>query len=498
MKTALLLLVWPAALLAQFVDGIVYDAVSGAPLAGVSVTSNGPAPVVRTDASGHFRIQLQPNYAPMVAAAKAGYLQFNQRLKTTENVRIELKPEAVITGKITDEDGFPAGGAQLQMMKYQVLNGRRVLAWAGVSQNDERGQYRIDNLAAGRYYIRVYSNDAFNWDHRYVSQYLGGTLKPDDSHIVEVKTGETRKDLDIQLVRFEGVTVTGRVEGATGNARGMGNMVSLTTDQAMPGASPASVTKDGTFTLRHVPPGTYTLRYGEQIPHAGDMSAQLPVEIADHDVRDLLLAPHVVQAVDLAGQLQLREGGPAGPWIVYLRPRFGTGVSAHTDADGSFLFKGLLPEHYAVQVMNERRPTDNPPKGHVVAVLYGDQDAQEKGFDLDGAAPKPLRITASNLYANLTGAIVDSQGAPVANANLCFQSTNSGLQGHASTNDKGSFRALLAEPGEYRVYVIDADAASTVVDDEYMKAHQGDFPMVHVALGDNPSVTLARNPRPSQ
>src|ERR1017187_4470258 len=269
MKTALLLLVCPAALLAQFVDGIVYDAVSGAPLAGVSVSSNGAnAALVRTDASGHFRIQLQPNYLPMVTAAKAGYLQFNQRLKTAENARIELKPEAVITGKITDEDGFPAGGAQLQAMKYQVVNGRRVLSWVGVSQiGEERGQYRMDNLPAGRYYIRVYSNDAFNWDRRYVSQYLGGTLKPDDSNIVEVKIGQTLKDLDIHLVRFEGVTVTGRVEGATGNARGMGNMVSLTTDQAMPGASPASVTKDGTFTLRHVPPGTYTLRYGEQNPH---------------------------------------------------------------------------------------------------------------------------------------------------------------------------------------------------------------------------------------
>jgi len=36
------------------------------------------------------------------------------------------------------------------------------------------------------------------------------------------------------------------------------------------------------------------------------------------------------------------------------------------------------------------------------------------------------------------------------------------------------------------------------ITDEYLKAHQGDFPLIHVAFGDNPPLTLVRNPRPAQ
>jgi hypothetical protein len=121
---------------AQFLEGTVHDALTGAPLPGVVLSTNAfsQGPTARTDASGHFR--------------------------------------------------------------------------------------RIDNLWAGRYYIRVYSSDANDWDPRYVPQYLGGTLQPDDSHMVEVKYGETLKNVDVRLARYEGVTVSGRLEGVPANPRG--------------------------------------------------------------------------------------------------------------------------------------------------------------------------------------------------------------------------------------------------------------------------------------
>jgi hypothetical protein len=256
-----------------------------------------------------------------------------------------------------------------------------------------------------------------------------------------------------------------------------------------------SLDRDMNFTIRHVPPGNYTLRYGPQYPRAGELSAQVPVEVADHDVRDLVLTPHVVQAIEIEGQVKLREGGSPGRWYVYLRPRTGYGVSAHTEQDGSFVAQGLLPEHYAVQVMPERQPTPAVPStGHVVSIMLADLDVQEKGFDLDGIPQhKPLTIMVTNQWAKLSGTITDTQGAPVANTGIYFQPSRPGQTGYATTDDKGNFHAMLAEAGDYRVFALDPDATPAFGDEDYLKAHLGDFPMIHVVLGDNPPLRLVRN-----
>ena len=489
MKTILLFLCFAAALQAQTVEGTVYDGQN--------------APVVRSDASGHFQLQLQTSYGRSVMATKAGYVLSGMQVgKNAQAVRIELKPEAIVTGRILDEDGFPAGNGQVQAMRYQVFNGQRTLSYAAMGQIDERGEYRIDNLTAGKYYIHVDSNDASNWDRRYVPQFLGGTLKPDDSHMAEVKAGELRKDMDIQLVRFEGVTVTGRVDGVTPDPRVGRPLVSLSGEQPMSGMSLWSSSRAGetTFTIRHVPPGTYKLRYGQSNPRAGDLYAELSVVVGEQEVRDVVVTPHVLQPVDLKGQVVLREGGTPGPWMVYLRSPMGSGVTAHTNEDGSFVVPGLLPQHYSVQTTPDRFENQGRvPPGHVVSIMLDDQDVKDKGFDLDAAPQKPLVVTVSKLYANISGTIVDSQGAPLANAGVVFRSGQPGGAAAATTNDKGQFQAWLPEAGDYHLYAT-ADQADilTFGDSEFLKSHEADFPVLRVALGDNAPVTLVRNPRPPQ
>lgn len=492
MKTAILLICSAAAMHAQLLEGSVYDALTGAPLPGVVLSTNAfsEGPTARTDASGVFRMQLPSNHAPQLTAEKAGYLESVDEIGEWHShpLRIELNPEAVIAGTVLDEDGFPAGGSRVFAMHYRVVNGERKLSIAASGETDEQGNYRIDNLAAGRYYIRVYSSDANNWDPRYVPQYLGGTLQPDDGHLVEVKYGETLKDVDVRLARYEGVTVSGRLEGVPANPRGPGPVVALLGE--MLGRTYGAVAQgtDSTFAMRHVPPGTYKLRYGLG-NRPGDLFAQLNVEVGERDVRDLVIAPHVVQLFDLEGQVVVREGGLPGPWMVTLQPS-GPGVTVQTNEDGAFIVQGLLPQHYTLFFTTDTKAPQwkTAVPGHVVAVTLGDRDVWHKGFDLDGPSEKQLRITISNRWANIGGSMVDSEGVPLANTRLYFRSTQTGLLGTATTDDKGSFYVLLAEAGDYRVYT----AA-----DEGMAAQNGDaLPLIHVALGDNPPATLVRNPRP--
>jgi protocatechuate 3,4-dioxygenase beta subunit len=175
-------------------------------------------------------------------------------------------------------------------------------------------------------------------------------------------------------------------------------------------------------------------------------------------------------------------------------------VSAHTNEDGAFIAKGLLPEHYNVQAMPDRGaiPDTKALRGHVVSITLGDLDVQQKGFDLDGAPQKALHIVASTQYATISGTVLDPQGAPMANVSMYFQSNRPSQGGYSTTDDKGVFHAMLTEAGEYHVFVaVDQDAMSTQ-GEEYLKAHQGDFPVVHAILGENPPVTLVKNARPAQ
>ena len=502
MKKIALLLALPAALAAQTVlEGVVVDAVTGNPLVGASVAAGGMpnSTVTRSDAAGHFQLTASN---PFVMVVKAGYLQASKSAMSRNpqdfsQMRIALKPEAVITGKVVDEDGFPANRAEVQAMRYgPAVDGVRNLNWVGGVQTDDQGEYRIEKLPAGKYYVYVNANDSSNWDRRYAAQYLGGTLEPNDEHAVEVKMGEVHKNADVHLVKIEGVTVSGRVEGGPSDSRTVPPVNLSRTSGTMSmgvGAAVLRTAGDNTFTFRHVPPGSYALRYGNNGPqlHAGDYIGEMKFEAGTSDLTGLVLTPHAAQPVDVTGQIAMREGGPVGAWMVYARHN-GQGTPAEVDPDGTFVLKGLLPGHYNFQVTPDMRSRQSQPRTapppHVVSTMLGDQELKQNVLDLDGTAPKPLRITASSQYAVLTGMIVDAKGQAVTNMPVIFMSDQPNKRGYASTDDKGAFRALLTEAGDYHAYILsDQDVMN---DEDYLTAHRNDFPVIRAFMGDNGPVAL--------
>jgi hypothetical protein len=444
---------------------------------------------------------------------RAGYLRgghavfVNSAGQTTAPVRINLTPEAIIAGKLEDEDGFPVDRASVQVMRYQTVNGERQLLAVGRASSDDRGEYRAGNLPPGRYYVRVSAGDATNWDARYVPQYFGGTLQPDDGHMVEVKTGQELKNTDIRLTKYEGVTVSGRLEGVSEAAAARPERIVLLPDPGDIGSMARFAVRsagNGAFTLRHVPPGNYTLRYqptGNQ-PKAGEPATELAIQVDTHDLRDLVLAPHATQPVDVQGQVVVREGGLPGPVRVNARAKLNGGiVTARSNEDGTFTLQGLMPGHYLVQVQPDFSGVQNAPfrAAYAVSAKLGDQEVLQSGFDAGSAAPGPLRITMSTKYLNVTGRLVDPEGNPVAGAMLFFQSGQQSRRTGAMTDEKGIFRATMTAAGDYHVYM-GADQFEIVAygEDEYLKAHEKDFPVLRVIDGENPPVTLVWNSRPAQ
>jgi hypothetical protein len=170
-----------------------------------------------------------------------------------------------------------------------------------------------------------------------------------------------------------------------------------------------------------------------------------------------------------------------------------SGQTAHSAEDGAFLLKGLLPGHYEVQILPENLAQvgfmnlSNLP----LSARLGDKEVLRSGFDVDSTPPGILRI-ALGKPIKIGGTVVDTQGKPVAGATLFFRSDQPSGQIFASTGETGVFQTALTVAGDYHVYMA-ADASDMVNqggEDEYLKAHAQDFPVLHVVEGENPPVTL--------
>ena len=146
MTSLLLIALFQAMPAGQTVQGAVVDANTGAPLAGAYVSVYGVQLLItRTNAGGLFR--LEGANGP-VQVSRAGYLAAsNVPPRQGKDLTIRLTSEAVISGKVEDEDGFPVAGAQLQLLQYREINGERRLAsqvrWG---RSNDLGEYRIGEI----------------------------------------------------------------------------------------------------------------------------------------------------------------------------------------------------------------------------------------------------------------------------------------------------------------------------------------------------------------
>lgn len=495
MTSLLLIALFQAALTGHTVQGLVVDATTGAPLVGAYVSVYSVKPLItRTDAGGLFRLE---GATGPVQVTRAGYLASSSvAQRPGQDLSIRLTPEGVISGKLEDEDEFPVEGAQVQVMQYREINGERRLVPVRWGRSNDLGQYRIGGVAAGRYYLRVSNGNARNWDGRYVGQFLGGTVQLSDDHMVEVKAGDKQGATDMRLVKFEGVTVSGRLEGISrSTSRQQIPSIQLRSEGAgLDSFFASSVQGDGTFLIRHVTPGRYTVvaQTGNGSGQAGDLRAQLPVEVGGMDLRDLVLTPHVVQAVDVPGTVVVEGGGTPGRMSISLRGGMGPGVTAHSEEDGSFVLKGLLPGHYDMQVIpnfflaagTSGLAAQRSPMLATSARL-GEKEVLQKGLDVDSQPVGPMRITLGK-PTTISGKIVDAAGQPVAGQMIFFLSPAG--QGAAISDATGAFHAFPRAAGEYHVYALpDPNSAA---DPDYLKEHEKDFPVVRVVAGENPPIIL--------
>ena len=127
-------------------------------------------PPVTTDSEGKFAFNNLNAGTYNILTTASGFVrqQYGQRTpngqgtpfplaanQTMKDVALRLTPTGTVSGRILDENGQPAMGIPVQLLR-QVYNptGKVYQAVASISA-DDRGQYRMFGVTPGRYYLAI-------------------------------------------------------------------------------------------------------------------------------------------------------------------------------------------------------------------------------------------------------------------------------------------------------------------------------------------------------
>jgi hypothetical protein len=216
----------------------------------------------------------------------------------------------VISGIVTDADGRPVAGAQIQILRRVMLNNVPQLgAYGPPALTDANGAYRITGVPIGPALIAALAypfavvpgtpqptlmppatvaSDGTKLG--YVTTFFPGVAEQARARSITVGEGEISQ-IDFSLARVPVADVTGRISGMDPNVRTTAPLFVLPAamiDQvAGRNVQRVPVNPDGTFTLKEIAFGNYTLIYNgpngwlrEPLTVSGNLAASLSLKLS--------------------------------------------------------------------------------------------------------------------------------------------------------------------------------------------------------------------------
>ncbi|MGD1022481.1 MAG: carboxypeptidase-like regulatory domain-containing protein [Candidatus Sulfotelmatobacter sp.] len=492
-----------------------------------------------TAADGSFRIE---NIVPgryRLFVERTGYQEIDKHRRRTEGrvltlsagqemkaVVIRLQAAAVVEGRVTDEDGDPMPEAQVAVMRQTFVAGRSHWEQVGAERTNDLGEYRIAGLAAGSYFISVTPPPDFRSliettgsapatthgnaaasdkpaPSAYQTTYYPGTRDRGQAAPIQLHAGDDFP-VSFSLTPSPSLTIRGSVVNLPPAATAAIMLQSKDFNLVLNGAE---MHKDGSFEIRDVSPGAYTiLATVDNV--AVPMMARQSLQIAE-SVEGIRLAPQTGGTI--RGRMQMDASGKARPdasqMFLLLRSTdgdddalgsvtMGEGSStlAHVNSDGSFEWNNVSAGHYSVQIAD----SSAMPDWFLKSVATGGREAVNSGFSVSGG------VTALNLVASANGAIAEGiatnqKDEPVADAVVVavpaerFRSHPERYR-KALTDQSGRFTLRGFPPGDYTVFAWESVDGEAYYNPEFLKSYEGQGSLVHLEEGRRASVTLKAIP----
>lgn len=433
--------------------GTVVAADTGAPLRKADVRVFGSTGQdnrqVTTDDDGRFEMRELTGGRYTLTAAKNGFisLQYGQRRPAERGTQIDLAAGqildritlalprgGVIAGRITDEAGEPAIGAQVQVLRYAFARGgRRLMPGGRTDTTDDQGSFRVYGLNPGDYYVSatlrtgsmmmmVNGRPAQEDQQGYAPTYYPGTPSRSDAERITVGVGQEVGGITFALTPTRVARISGRVVGLVGDRRDAYVMARV--DDGVGGfggmQSGGQVDDEGAFHLAGLAPGRYVLQVQPRGRREEDeLVGMVTVTVAGTDLTNVVIA--LQRPGTISGRVEFEGGVPptVRPSQVRVYPsavdenpaRSMTSIEPQTGEDFTFTMRGALGP-----VLLQ----PNAPRGwHLKSVTLDGEDVTETPLPLvAGTNITGVRVLLTQTKSTLSGAVRDDRGAVVLDATV--------------------------------------------------------------------------------
>jgi protocatechuate 3,4-dioxygenase beta subunit len=490
-----------------------------------------------TDADGHFRIE---NVVPgryRLFLEKTGLVEVNgrgfkadtnvltvQAGRAVEDLLFRMLPTAIVSGRITDEDGDPISGVRVVAQKKKP--GKSTRETAGSESTNDLGEYRLSGLFPGQYWIvampppdmRDYEkqpeksaqgdkqSEAQN-DTRYVTTYYPGTYDAMQASAITLKAGD-EMPVNLTLTPSRTYRIRGIVTGVTAGQKATVDLVSKAGDSVHSN----EVGPDGQFESRGIAPGSYVLRASAGT-ESRPLTARQDISVVAADVDAVKLTP--LPSFQLSGHLRLegRAPGELTQYSVNLR------AAEVTDDPGFFMSQDFFGENTPVDRLGNFEWKNVIPGNYIVQVYGGDgQGFFLKSVALDGrdiatgftaSGPATLDLLVSYKGGTVEGMVVEKEkdvdtdhvnnDHPVANAAVVAvpEEKYRKLPDRfvtGSTDQHGSFTIRGLAPGSYRLYAWQDVEEGVWRDPDFLKSQEANGTALKVEEGSRQQVELKLSP----
>jgi hypothetical protein len=446
--------------------------------------------------------------------------------QSLKDLRIRLQAAAVVQGRVTDEDGDPMPAVQVSLLRQTFIAGRKRWEQARSERTNDLGEYRIAGLAAGEYYLSVSPPPDFKsmiedtagravsdahepastekTEVAYQTTYYPGTVDRGQATPVQLHAGDDFP-VNFSLAQTASLSVRGSVVNLPAHTTAAVILQSRDFGLVETGAD---VHKDGSFLIRDVSPGAYTIVAsvdGASVPLVARQTVQVSAS-----VDGLRLAPQAGAWIHGRLRLESKENlGHFDPTQLFLALRsadgdddtmgiFTAGIGfsplAHVASDGSFEWKSVTPGNYYLQLDREG---SGFPDLFLKSVLIGGRDLDET-INVNGGAIV-LDLLASTNGAVIDGVVSNAKGEPVANAVIVAvpeARLRKRIDRYRKTvsDQSGRFTLHGLPPGDYTVLAWESVDGDAYYNPEFVKSYEGQGIAVKVSEGEKKSAQLTAIP----
>ena len=493
----------------------------------------------RCDPSGHFIFQnVEPGSYRLMAQRQGFFSDASKReyqpvIEVTagehvKNIPVRLMPAAVVSGEVLDEYNDPVPDVEIRLLVIQMKLGQTYLKVAEKTITDDRGQYRVPGLHPGKYYVvaeykpnnaalealksmiaeklleRGHGNatsqnevlhldapeDAGEPAYTYAPLFYPSTSDFQQAQAIRLNPGDEMA-ANFLLISAPVVSIRGRViNGLTGGPPAGASVAAFWTTYMQGEGLPAQVSsEDGTFEIRGLAPGSYTLRAGFT-QDKQDFEGEQTVEVGNEGAQNVQIA--ALPDFSAAGHVTI-AGTPDHPPRKVLIEFAGNGLMPRIRVSASF------PEFkFEAQLRPDRhyyaRALDLPDDYYLKSVAISGHEMSPDDVLVSGTRGD-LEITVSAAGAQVDGVLYDSKGDPTRGSVLLAPDlADPGppeLFRRKSAGSDGKFNFRGVPPGSYRLLAMESmELDDQVTDPDFARKVAGRGDLISVVEGGKYSVAL--------